>query len=44
MIVNGNANDVLQRLRAHAPEALTVESLTLEEIFVSTLKPVGASA
>ena len=44
MVVNGNATEVLQALRARAPEALTVESLTLEEIFVSTLQPLGGDA
>jgi ABC-2 type transport system ATP-binding protein len=43
MVVNGNATEVLQALRAKAPEALTVESLTLEEIFVSTLQPLAAA-
>jgi ABC-2 type transport system ATP-binding protein len=44
MLVNGNAADVMARLQAHSPEALTTESLTLEEIFVATLQPgtVGA--
>src|SRR5207247_5116194 len=37
--VNGNASRVCDALRARAPEALAVESLTLEEIFVSTLQP-----
>ena len=37
--VNGNAARVCDQLRARAPEALAVESLTLEEIFVSTLQP-----
>ena len=43
MVVNGNATEVLQALRAKAPTALTVESLTLEEIFVSTLQPPAAA-
>ena len=43
LVVNGNATEVLQALRAKAPEALTVESLTLEEIFVSTLQPLAAA-
>ena len=43
MVVNGNAAEVLEALRAKAPEALTVESLTLEEIFVSTLQPLAAA-
>lgn len=44
LVVNGNAPDVLDRLRAHAPETLEVEALSLEEIFVSTLQPAGALA
>lgn len=39
VIVNGNAAAVLDRLKARSPEALTTESLTLEEIFVATLQP-----
>jgi len=39
IIANGNSADVLERLRAHSPETLTTEALTLEEIFVSTLQP-----
>jgi ABC-2 type transport system ATP-binding protein len=44
VLVNGNAAEVLARLQARSPEALTTESLTLEEIFVATLQPgtVGA--
>ena len=38
IIANGNSVDVMARLRAHAPESLTTESLTLEEIFVTTLQ------
>ena len=44
VVVNGNSVDVLERLRACSPEALTTEALTLEEIFVNTLQPVGAVA
>jgi ABC-2 type transport system ATP-binding protein len=44
MVVNGNAADVMEALRARAPEALSTEALTLEEIFVSTLQPLGAIA
>jgi ABC-2 type transport system ATP-binding protein len=43
VVVNGNAADVTARLRAHAPETLTTESLTLEEIFMAALQP-GAAA
>ena len=44
VLVNGNAADVMARLRARSPEALTSESLSLEEIFVTTLQPAGAIA
>ncbi len=39
LAVNGNADRIYEELRARAPEALAIESLTLEEIFVSTLQP-----
>ena len=38
LIVNGGGPELLERLRAHNPESLSTESLTLEEIFVATLK------
>ena len=38
LIVNGGGPELLERLREHNPEALTTEALTLEEIFVATLK------
>jgi ABC-2 type transport system ATP-binding protein len=44
VIVSDRASDILDRLRARSPEALTAESLTLEEIFIATLQPVGAAA
>jgi len=44
IVVNGNAREVLDRLRARSPESLTTESLSLEEIFVATLQPAGALA
>jgi ABC-2 type transport system ATP-binding protein len=44
LVVNGDAAEVMARLRARSPEALTTESLTLEEIFVTTLQPAGAAA
>ena len=44
IVVNGNAADVLERLKAYSPETLTMEALTLEEIFVATLQPQGAVA
>ncbi len=44
VVANGDSDAVIERLRAHAPEVVTVESLTLEEIFVSTVKPLGSAA
>ena len=44
VVVNGNAREVLDHLRACSPETLTTEALTLEEIFVATLQPEGVSA
>ena len=38
LIVNGSDPELLERLRRHNPEALATEALTLEEIFVATLK------
>jgi ABC-2 type transport system ATP-binding protein len=43
-VVNGNAADMMARLTTLSPEALTSESLTLEEIFVTTLTPGGVAA
>jgi ABC-2 type transport system ATP-binding protein len=44
VLAQGDSDAVIERLRAHAPEAVTVESLSLEEIFVSTVKPLGSAA
>jgi len=44
VIANGNSAELIARLRAHSPEALTAESLSLEEIFVATLQPAAAMA
>src|SRR5688500_344504 len=41
MVVNGNSADVLARLAARSPERIDTESLSLEEIFVTTLASVG---
>lgn len=38
LIVNGGGPVLLERLQAHNPEALSTEALSLEEIFVATLK------
>jgi ABC-2 type transport system ATP-binding protein len=44
LIAQGNVEQLLDQLRAKSPEALTVEALSLEEIFVATLQPRGALA
>jgi ABC-2 type transport system ATP-binding protein len=36
--LNGNSASVLERIKLLGPEAVTMEALTLEEIFVATLK------
>jgi len=38
LIANGSGAELMERLRQRHPESLTTESLTLEEIFVATLK------
>jgi len=38
LIANGAEDELLERLQQHNPEALSTEALTLEEIFVATLK------
>lgn len=38
LIANGSGPELLERLRQYNPEALSTESLTLEEIFVAILK------
>jgi ABC-2 type transport system ATP-binding protein len=43
ILADGNLEEVMARLRAQSPEALTSEALSLEEIFVSTLQPQAAS-
>ena len=44
LVVNGNADAVMERLRARSLESLSAESLSLEEIFVTTLHPGRAIA
>jgi ABC-2 type transport system ATP-binding protein len=44
VVANGDSADVLARLKSRSPEVLTTESLTLEEIFVSTLQPARVTA
>lgn len=38
IVVNGNCEAVVSRIKSLAPEEITIEGLTLEEIFVATLK------
>jgi len=38
LIVNGEGPEILAHLKSLAPEALTCEALTLEEVFVATLR------
>jgi ABC-2 type transport system ATP-binding protein len=38
LIVNGEGPELLESLRRQNPESLTTEALTLEEVFVATLK------
>jgi hypothetical protein len=44
LVVNGHSDHVIDALRQRPTETLSVESLTLEEIFVSTLQHAGARA
>ena len=44
LLVNGNATQIVEQLRARALETLDVEALSLEEIFVTTLQPQEATA
>src|SRR5438477_12593716 len=38
LVANGGGPQIIEQLRALGPEALTSEALTLEEVFVATLK------
>jgi hypothetical protein len=38
LVANGAGPELMERLKSHQPESITTESLTLEEIFVATLK------
>lgn len=44
VVVNGNSQDVMSRLRAMSPEVIETEALSLEEIFVTTLQAPGVPA
>jgi ABC-2 type transport system ATP-binding protein len=41
VVVNGNYDRILDELKSHSPEQLKSESLSLEEIFVASLKTKG---
>ena len=38
LIANGGSARIMEQLRALTPESLTSEALSLEEVFVATLK------
>lgn len=44
VLVDGNAEEVMTRLRARSPESLETEALSLEEIFVTTLQATESAA
>lgn len=44
VLADGDTSVVIDRVRAHGPETVTTEALSLEEIFVSTLQHGGARA
>ena len=44
VLAEGDAERVVECLKARSPEVVTTESLTLEEIFVAALQPARASA
>ena len=44
VIVNGNSAEIVEQIKLASPEHLRVEALTLEEIFVTSLKKQEASA
>ena len=38
IVANGASDEILERLKAHAPESVSTEALTLEDIFMVSLK------
>jgi ABC-2 type transport system ATP-binding protein len=38
LVVNGNSEGILDRIKSYSPEALSTEALTLEDIFLASLK------
>jgi ABC-2 type transport system ATP-binding protein len=44
LMADGNSAQLVEQLRAHAPETVRTEALSLEDIFVSTVRQAGAAA
>jgi ABC-2 type transport system ATP-binding protein len=43
LIADGNSEQLIDRLRALSPETVRIESLTLEDIFVTTVRAEAAA-
>jgi ABC-2 type transport system ATP-binding protein len=43
-MADGNSAQLVEQLRAHSPESIHTEALSLEDIFVSTVRQPGAAA
>ena len=44
VIADGNSTQLIERLKAHSPELVRTEALSLEDIFVTTVRQAGAAA
>ncbi len=44
LMADGNSAQLVEQLRAHSPESIRTEALSLEDIFVSTVRQAGAAA
>ena len=44
VIADGNSPQLIERLKAHSPELVRTEALSLEDIFVTTVRQAGAAA
>jgi ABC-2 type transport system ATP-binding protein len=44
VMADGNSAQLVEQLRAHSPEAVRTEALTLEDLFVSTVRQAGTAA
>ena len=44
VLADGNSAQLVEQLRAHGPESIRTEALSLEDIFVSTVRDAGAAA